>query len=81
MAVFALTNAFIYGGSHDYTGDSNEVRLACEAEALDKTTMRSDGWREFANGLKNARLELVPGAGHLVELEEPEKVAALISNS
>ncbi len=36
---------------------------------------------QFANGLKNARLELVPGAGHLVELEEPEKVAALISNS
>jgi hypothetical protein len=56
VAVFALTNAFIYGGSHDYTGDSNEVRIACEAEPLDSTTMRSGGWRSFVHGLKTSTL-------------------------
>lgn len=60
MAVFALTNAEIFVDSHDFTGDSNEVRLACEAEALDRTTMRSGGWREYAMGVKTSTLT---GAG------------------
>jgi pimeloyl-ACP methyl ester carboxylesterase len=33
---------------------------------------------QYIKGLANARLEVVAGAGHLVELEEPEKVASLI---
>jgi pimeloyl-ACP methyl ester carboxylesterase len=33
--------------------------------------------RQYAAALPNARLELIDGAGHLVELEEPERVAAL----
>jgi len=34
---------------------------------------------QFVKGLANARLEIVQGAGHLVEYEEPDKVAQLIS--
>lgn len=34
--------------------------------------------RQFARALPNARLETIAGAGHLVELEEPERVAGLI---
>lgn len=56
MATFALTNAAIYGGSHDYTGDSNEVTLTCEAEPKDRSNMRSGGWREFALGAKTSAL-------------------------
>ncbi len=56
MAVIALTNAELYVDSHDFTGDSNEVRLAAEAEALDRTTMRSGGWREFGMGVKTSTL-------------------------
>lgn len=56
MAVLALTDAYIYIDSHDFTGDSNEVRLACEGEQLDKTTFASGGWREFVLGLKTSTL-------------------------
>lgn len=35
--------------------------------------------RVFADTLPNARLELVEGAGHLVEMEQPERVADLIA--
>jgi pimeloyl-ACP methyl ester carboxylesterase len=34
--------------------------------------------RQYERALPNARLEVVEGAGHLVEIEEPERVAALI---
>jgi len=34
---------------------------------------------QYAKGLANARLEVIAGAGHLVELEEPETVARLIA--
>lgn len=50
MAPIALTNAYIYGGGHDFTGDSNECFLNAEGEALDRSTFRSAGWREFALG-------------------------------
>lgn len=56
MAVFALTNAEIYVDSHDFTGDSNEVSLSVEADALDKTNMRSGGSREYAMGVKSSTL-------------------------
>jgi pimeloyl-ACP methyl ester carboxylesterase len=35
---------------------------------------------QYVRGLANARLEVVAGAGHVVELEEPEKVASLIGS-
>ena len=34
--------------------------------------------QQYARALPSARLEVLDGAGHLVELEEPERVAALI---
>ena len=34
---------------------------------------------QFVKGLGNARLELIQGAGHLVEYEEPDRVAQLIA--
>jgi pimeloyl-ACP methyl ester carboxylesterase len=33
----------------------------------------------YAQSLANARLEVVPEAGHLVEMEEPERVASMIA--
>jgi pimeloyl-ACP methyl ester carboxylesterase len=35
--------------------------------------------RRYQRALANARLEVIEGAGHLVELEEPDRVATLIS--
>jgi hypothetical protein len=52
MTALALTNAFIYVHSHDFTGDANELQLPMEAVELDKTTFRSQGWKELAGGLK-----------------------------
>jgi pimeloyl-ACP methyl ester carboxylesterase len=34
--------------------------------------------QQYERGLPNARLEIVPGAGHLVEIEEPDTVAGLV---
>ncbi|MGE3074119.1 MAG: alpha/beta fold hydrolase [Dehalococcoidia bacterium] len=34
--------------------------------------------RQFVDAIPGARLELISGAGHLVELEEPERVAQLV---
>lgn len=56
MAIWAITNAALYADSHDFTGDSNEVRLSCEAAQLDRTNMRSGGWREYALGVKESTL-------------------------
>ena len=35
--------------------------------------------REIAEGIPGARLEIVPGAGHMLGLEQPERVNALLS--
>lgn len=35
--------------------------------------------RQYAEALPNARLEVIPGAGHLVEMEEPATVVKLIT--
>lgn len=58
MATFALTDAFVYVGGHDFTGDSNQLSLSCEGEQLDKTTFGSAGWREHALGLKTSALNV-----------------------
>ena len=36
---------------------------------------------QFAAAIPNARVEVVEGAGHVVELEEPEQLAALVGNA
>ena len=56
MPVIALTNAELFVDSHDFTGDSNEVRLQAEADQKDKTNMRSGGWREYAMTTKTSTL-------------------------
>lgn len=61
MGVIALTDAFLYIDGHDFTGDSNEIRLACEGQQLDKTTFASAGSREYLMGLKTSTLD---AAGH-----------------
>lgn len=53
MPVRVLTDAFVYIGAYDYTGQSNTVQLGSEAVNLDKTTFRSGGWNEGAMGLKS----------------------------
>lgn len=61
MGVLALTDAYLFIDGHDFTGDSNEVRLACEGQQLEKTTFASGGWREYIIGLKTSTLD---AAGH-----------------
>jgi hypothetical protein len=58
MAVFALTDAFCYIAGHDFTGDSNQLTLSCEAEQLDSTVFGSSGWRSYTAGLKTSALDL-----------------------
>lgn len=55
MAVYALTDAEILAGPLRLTGRSNEVDLALDVTALDKTTFDSSGWRELLGGLKMAK--------------------------
>lgn len=58
MTVFALVNAPLYIGGHDFTADSNQIRLSVEAEVKDRTTFRPTtvGWRDKAMGLKRSEL-------------------------
>ena len=58
MSTLAITNAFAYVDSHDFTGDSNQFSLTCEADPQDKTTFRSGGWREYNLGVKTSQLSL-----------------------
>jgi hypothetical protein len=54
----AITNAFVYVGGHDFTGDSNQLTLSTEGETRDTTNFRSGGWREHIIGLKTSTLNL-----------------------
>jgi hypothetical protein len=58
MAPVALTNAFIYVDSHDFTGDGNQLSLDCEGQANDRTTFRSEGWREYNMATKTSSLNV-----------------------
>jgi hypothetical protein len=58
MAPVILTACSIWIGGHDFTSDLNKVSVNPEAEALDKTTFGSQGWKENAKGLKGV------GASH-----------------
>jgi hypothetical protein len=53
MPVRVLTDAFVYIGAYDYTGQTNEAQITAEAVNLDKTTFRSGGWNEGTMGLKS----------------------------
>lgn len=57
MPVKVLTDAFVYVDNYDFTGDSNQVRISCEAQTQDVTTMRSGGWNESVMTLKSSTLE------------------------
>lgn len=57
MPVKVLTDAFVYVDSYDFTGDSNTVRLSCEARTEDITNMRSGGWTEGVMTLKTSSLD------------------------
>lgn len=52
MGVQALTSGFAYVDLVDFTGLSEELRLAGEAEQREWTNFRSGGWRELKNTLK-----------------------------
>lgn len=58
MAPVALTNAFIYVDSHDFTADGNELTLNCEGNANERTNFRSNGWREYNMGVKTSTLNV-----------------------
>jgi len=58
MAPVALTNAYIYIGGHDFTGDSNMLGLNCEGNANNKTNFRSGGWHEYNMGVKSSDLNV-----------------------
>lgn len=56
MGVLAITNAFVYMGPLDFTGAADDLTLRCEAETRERTTFRSNGWREHRNTLKTSTL-------------------------
>lgn len=77
MAVFAFTNVFAHMAGYDFTGDSNNAKLALDAAALDATVYGS-GWRSMAAGLKSSQFDLAgfwqSAASQAVD---PEAFAAL----
>lgn len=58
MGTLALTNAYCYAGSHDFTGDTNQLDLSVDAATVDVTTFRSGGWNESKIGLKKSALKV-----------------------
>lgn len=58
MGTFALLNAFVYAGQHDFTADANKLDFKAEAAALDKTTFRNNRWNENEMGLKSFDLNV-----------------------
>lgn len=57
MTTQALLSAFAYVDLVDFTGQSEDLRLACAAEQREWTNFRSDGWRELKNTLKTATFD------------------------
>lgn len=53
MAVRVLTDCAAYVDDYDFTSDVNTCTLAMDAEAKEKTTFGSGGWKEFIAGLRN----------------------------
>lgn len=57
MTTQALLSAFAYVDLVDFTGQSEDLRLACAAEQRPWTNYRSGGWREFKNTLKTSTFD------------------------
>ena len=57
MTVLALIDAEILAGPIRLGGQSNEVALKLEAQALPQTVFTSAGWEEVGAGLKKADIE------------------------
>jgi len=58
MAKNPITNATIWYGGVDLSGDTNEVTLSADVEALLCTNFASAGWDESTGGLKSAEAAL-----------------------
>lgn len=56
MAVRVLTDCAAYVDDYDFTTDVNECTLTMEADAKEKTTFGSGGWKEFIAGLRNVTM-------------------------
>ena len=54
--------------------DSPALLVWGEADAI----VPLDVARQYQEALPQAVLEVIPGAGHLVEMEEPSRVASLV---
>ena len=57
MAVIALTDAYVFVGSHDFTGDSNELVLEVTVNELNVPVF-GDTWNAVIGGVKNSRLTM-----------------------
>jgi pimeloyl-ACP methyl ester carboxylesterase len=74
----------IYGGEHfvyDRTLRTRLVRMSCPALVLWGESDRiadKDYGRGYADSIPGARFETIPEAGHLPQLEQPDKVLHLI---
>jgi hypothetical protein len=58
MPVRVLTDACVYIGAYDYTGQTNQAKISAEGVNLDKTTFRSGGWTEGTIGLKSVDFQV-----------------------
>ncbi|MGW3808854.1 hypothetical protein [Micromonospora sp. NPDC005113] len=58
MATIALTDATVWVGGYDFTGDVNQISLNATADQLDVTTFGSDGFRNRIGGLKDVSAQV-----------------------
>lgn len=58
MTSFALTDATIWIGGYDFTGDSNELSLEISADELECTVFGGGGYKSRAAGLRNTEMSV-----------------------
>lgn len=58
MATIALTDATVWVGGYDFTGDVNQITLGATAEQLDTTTFGSGGFRSRIGGLRDVQAQV-----------------------
>ncbi|MET8265940.1 hypothetical protein ABZU92_18330 [Micromonospora arida] len=58
MATIALTDATVWVGGYDFTGDINQLNLNATADQLDVTTFGSGGFRNRIGGLRDVSAQL-----------------------
>ena len=59
----------------DFSGSLPEIRCPVLVLCGERDSANRKAARELAGRLKNARLQVIPGAGHEVNLEAPEQLA------